>query len=70
MWIFFVLFFLRTTAPGPPAEVKAFSATPSSLTLCWSPPLQSNGDILLYTLSIKCVSLGNSSRKTWNLGPG
>lgn len=47
---FFIYFY---SVPKAPTEVKAFSSGSNAVTLCWSLPAQTNGEILHYTLNIK-----------------
>ncbi|EFX86866.1 hypothetical protein DAPPUDRAFT_43826, partial [Daphnia pulex] len=41
------------SVPNAPADVKAFSSGPNAVSICWSIPSQTNGQILHYTVNIK-----------------
>ena len=48
--------------------MKAFSSGSNAIALCWSPPVLPNGDILHYTVNIKCVwTASKSELKSINL---
>lgn len=46
-------FEMDETVPRAPTDLKAFSSDVSSISLCWSSPSATNGEIIHYTLNIK-----------------
>lgn len=60
------IFSLYTEPAGPPFNISHINVTMTSFTLRWSPPQQSNGVILFYTVTYCCKEERTVSLNTTN----
>ncbi|XP_071806322.1 cell adhesion molecule DSCAM-like isoform X2 [Asterias amurensis] len=65
------IIFVRTQQdlPGAPANIKAYAASPTSITVAWLPPLSINGILLHYYLYIKFMQGENEITREVELDP-